>query len=102
MVSVTTRSSVSPAGWFSISADGRQAVQRRARDGRIVDVYGISAARDRVVELARCEHVVGGELVVAEHAARFAHADLHAALRDVRLLESRDVAPQELGDLAHL
>src|SRR3954468_19246874 len=81
---------------------GRQALQHRARAGGIVDVDRISAARDRVVELARREYVLGGELIVAQDPARLAHADLYAALRDVRLLESGHVAAQELGDLPHL
>src|SRR5258708_22385731 len=90
------------AQWNVVRLARRQALQHGAGAGRIVDVDRIRAARDRVVELARREDIVDGELIVTEHAPRLAHADLHAALRDVRLLEARHVAPQEFRDLAHL
>src|SRR5688500_12466298 len=68
----------------------------------IVYVHRVSAACDAVVELARAQHVLGGQLVIAQYATRFAHADVHAALGDVGALESRHVLAQESGDLTHL
>src|SRR5687768_3189637 len=85
-----------------VGLPGRHALQQRAAALGIMDVDRVGAARDGIVELARAEDVVGRELVFAEHAPRLAHADLHAALHHVGILETRHVAAQEGGDLAHL
>ena len=55
---------------------------------RVVDVDRIRAARDRVVERARVQHVVGGERVLAGDAARFADADLRCRRGDARAARS--------------
>src|SRR5581483_10141416 len=79
-----------------------QALQERAGAARIVNVDRIRAARDHVVELARRQHVVAGQLVIAEDAARLAHADAGTALREIRAFEARNITPQKRDDLAHL
>ena len=63
---------------------------------------GYVAARDHVVELARAQDVLGGELVLPGDAPRLPHPDRHAALGEVRPLEAGHVLAQERGDLPHL
>ena len=67
-----------------------------------MNVDRIRAARDRIVETARFEHVVARERVAPDDATRFADADLRAGRGDARARKAGNALPEERQQLHHL
>ena len=77
-------------------------MRRRSAAAGIVDVDRIGAARDRVVEVPRLQHVVARQRVASHDAPRLANADLRSGRRQTRVLEARHALAKELEQLHHL
>ena len=61
-----------------------------------------AAARDRVVEVARGEHVLAGQYVAAVQAPGLAHADPHRRPEQVGVLIAGDLLDEEAHVLLDL
>src|SRR6059036_3279231 len=76
---------------YVVMLAGRKLYHRGAVRARLVDVDGVTALRDHILELPIRQQVFGSQRIKPDDMTRFAHTDLARQLNEVRVLETRKV-----------